>query len=257
MEKEEKYVDASRVWIEKIPKLLASRLVKKYHYSGKLSACRYSLGVFYKTDREHKFFDDTEEELIGTITYGFPKGRRVVGSIFKDDIIGNKNILELTRLCIKEGYGKNIESYVISQSFRWLKKHAPKIKVLVSYADPDQNHSGFVYQATNWLYQGSGAFQMAPTFSLKLNEEDEWMHSRNVYGRWGSSNVEHLKKKIGHTFWLKKEAEKLRYIYFLGSKKEKKLFMSNIKHKLFPYPKDTNYKAEITKVEVTKGIFDE
>ena len=98
---------------------------------------------------------------------------------------------------------------------------------------------------------------MAPTFSLKISEDGDWIHSRTVYSVYGSSNVEHLKKKIGHTFWLKKEAEKHRYIYFLGSKKEKKLFMSNIKHKLFPYPKDTNYKAEITKVEVTKGIFDE
>ena len=84
MDKEEKYVDSSRVWIEKIPKQLASKLVQKYHYSGNLSACRHALGVFYKTNKEHKFFDDTEEELIGTLTYGFPKGRRVVGSIFKD-----------------------------------------------------------------------------------------------------------------------------------------------------------------------------
>ncbi len=52
MEKEEKYVEASRVWIEKIPKLLASKLVEKYHYSHRLSSCRYPLGVFYQTIRK-------------------------------------------------------------------------------------------------------------------------------------------------------------------------------------------------------------
>ena len=124
-----------------------------------------------------------------------------------EDIIGNRNILELTRLCVKNGFGSNIESYAISQSFKWLKKYAPDVKVLISYADPEQNHSGFIYQATNWLYQGQGAFQAAPTYALRLEEDSDWMHSRNVYSRYGSSNVEHLKKQIGHTFWLKKEAE--------------------------------------------------
>ncbi len=98
---------------------------------------------------------------------------------------------------------------------------------------------------------------MAPTYSLRLNEDDDWMHSRNVYGRWGSSNVEHLKKQIGHTFWLKKEAEKHRYLYFICNKKENKIFMKNLKHKLFPYPKDSSHKAEITKVEVINEVFNE
>ena len=249
------YVDTSRVSLDRIPKKVSAKIVSKYHYSGKLSSCRYALGLYYKTDNQHKFFDDTEEHLIGTLTYGFPKGRRVVGSIFNEDIIGNRNILELTRLCVKNGFGSNIESYAISQSFKWLKKYAPDVKVLISYADPEQNHAGFIYQATNWLYQGQGAFQAAPTYALRLEEDGEWMHSRNVYSRYGSSNVEHLKKQIGHTFWLKKEAEKHRYIYFLGNKRENKVFMKSLKHKLFPYPKEANSTAEIQKIEVINESF--
>ena len=69
---------------------------------------------------------------------------------------------------------------------------------------------------------------------------------------------EHLKKQIGHTFWLKKEAEKHRYLYFLGNKKENKLFMNTIKHPLLPYPKEALNKAEVIKYEVdNKGIYNE
>ena len=218
--------DISKVLLRPIQKPLARSIIEKNHYSGRLSSCRYALGVFYQPGNEHKFFDELEEKLIGCITYGFPIGRRVLGSIFKEDLkLTTKSILELTRLFIHDGYGKNIESYVISQSFKWLKKNAPNIKVLISYADPEQNHAGGIYQATNWLYQGCGDIQMAPTFSLKIEEDGEWIHSRTVYSMYGSSNAEHLKNRIGHTFWLKKEAEKHRYLFFLGSRKEKKLLL--------------------------------
>ena len=234
--------DTSKVLLRPIQKPLARSIIEKNHYSGRLSSCRYALGVFYQPGNQHKFFDELEEKLVGCITYGFPIGRRVLGSIFKEDLeLTTKNILELTRLFIHDGYGKNIESYVISQSFKWLKKNAPDIKVLISYADPEQNHAGGIYQATNWLYQGCGDIQMAPTFS----------------SLYGSSNVEHLKKQIGHTFWLKKEAEKHRYLYFLGNKKENKLFITTLNHPLLSYPKDALNKSEVTKHEVNnKGFYE-
>jgi len=255
---EESYVDTSKVSLRLIPKPLARSFIEKNHYSGRLSSCRYPIGIFYQSDNEHKFFDEKEEKLIGAIAYGFPIGRRVLGSIFKEDLeLTTKNILELTRLVIYDGYGKNIESYVISQSFKWLKENASDVKVLVSYADPEQNHAGGIYQATNWLYQGCGAIQMAPTFSLKIEENGEWIHSRTVYSMYGSSNAEHLKRQIGHTFWLKKEAEKHRYLYFLGSKKDNRLFINNLKHPQLPYPKGAFNKAEVTKHKVKeKGFYD-
>ena len=255
---EKSYVDTSKVSLRLISKPLAKTFVEKNHYSGRLSSCRYPIGIFYQSEEEHKFFDEMDEKLIGVIAYGFPIGRRVLGSIFTDTMeLTTKNILELTRLVIYDGYGKNIESYVISQSFKWLQKHASDVKVLISYADPEQNHSGAIYQATNWLYQGCGAIQMAPTFSLKIEKDGEWIHSRTVYSMYGSSNVEHLKRQIGHTFWLKKEAEKHRYLYFLGSKKDKRLFISNLKHPQLPYPKGAFNKAEVTKHKVEeKGFYD-
>ena len=64
------------------------------------------------------------------------------------------------------------------------------LKVLISYADPEQSHDGAIYQATNWIYQGCGDFQMAPTYSLRLKEDDDWMHSRNVYSKFGSNSYE-------------------------------------------------------------------
>ena len=245
----ESYVDKTKISLRPDHKKLAKDMIVKNHYSKKFSACRYTLGVFNKST-EHKFFGGETEDFIGVACYGFPVGRRVIGSIFKEEIIENKNILELKRLFIHDGYGKNIESYVISSSFKWLKQYASDIKVLISYADPEQSHDGAIYQATNWIYQGCGDFQLAPTYSLRLKEGDDWMHSRNVYSKFGSAAPEKLKKSIGHDFWLKKEASKHRYIYFLGNKKENRHFKKMMKHPIMDYPKNYKHDVEITKVEV-------
>jgi len=245
----ESYVDKSRVSIRPIDKRIARDMIEKNHYSGRLSSCRYPLGLFYEEDSQHQFFDKNEK-LIGVACYGFPVGRRVVGSIFSEEVIQNKNILELTRLFIHDGYGKNIESLAISLSFKWMKEFAENIKVLISYADPEQSHDGAIYQATNWIYQGCGDFQLAPTYSLRVNEDDDWMHSRSVYSKYGSAAPENLKKAIGRDFWLKKEASKHRYIYFLGNKRENRHFKKMMKHPMMDYPKNYVHDVTITKITV-------
>ena len=47
----ESYVDKSKVSLRPVNKKLAKDMIEKYHYSGVMSACRYTLGVFYKSDR--------------------------------------------------------------------------------------------------------------------------------------------------------------------------------------------------------------
>ena len=251
------YCDTSKVSIREIPKSTAKKLIKKYHYTHSFSSCRYALGIFYEVGSQHKFFDDVDEKLIGCHSYGYPVGRSVVGSIFKDEtILKTNNILELTRLFIHDGFGKNIESYSISQSFKWIKEHAEDIKVLVSYADPTVKHNGSIYQATNWIYQGAG-LNLMPNYSVSLTKPYEWIHSRTVFSRFGSHNIEKLKDAIGHTFWRMRELEKHRYVYFLGNKKENKLFISNLKYPKLTYPKVSEIKIEIQKFEVKeKGFYE-
>ena len=158
--------------------------------------------------------------------------------------------MELTRLFIFDDYGKNTESVVLSKTFNWLKQYANGIKVLVSYSDPEQGHLGIIYQATNWIYQGN-SIRLMPNYAIRLTEDGTWMHSRNVTTKFGSHNLEKLKKAVGHTFWRKLEPEKHRYLYLLCSKKDKKRIMNTLIHKQKPYPKDAyQFYPKIQKIEV-------
>ena len=136
---EENFVDISRVTVREISKVVARDFIEKYHYTKKFSSTRYALGIFYKEDTEHVFFAGENEQLIGCMTYGHPVSNRTVNSIVDD--LELDEVLELTRLVCLDGYGKNLESFVIAQSFDWLKKNTPHIRALISYwlATPTQS----------------------------------------------------------------------------------------------------------------------
>jgi len=245
------FVDKSRVTVREISKNVARDFIERYHYTHKFSSTRYALGVFYTDDAEHAFFAGANEKLIGCMTYGHPVSNRTVDSIV--DGLELDEVLELTRLVCLDGYGKNLESFVISKSFEWMKKHDPKVKVLVSYADPEQAHTGGIYRATNWLYQGCGYSKLMPDFSIRINEDDLWTHSRTVGARWGNKSVDNLAKTIGQTFYRKEETAKHRYIYFLCGKKERKRMIKELKIPVFGYSEIKPYTQLIQKVHVKDG----
>ena len=240
----DKYCDTSKLSVRKLDRNTAKMMIVKYHYSHLWTKCSVALGLFHDTGNQHSFFDENEEKLIGVIVYGDPIGRYSGGSI--SELLDRTDVYELVRLYIHDGYGSNIESWFISQSFKWLKQNTD-IKALISYADPKEGHAGTIYQATNWLYQGN-SIRPNDTYSFKLKPDDEWIHGRTLANTYKTNDIEKLKKKIGHTFWYRVEPLKHRYIYLLKNKKQLK---NNLKHPSLPYPKVGGVGTmKVTKVEV-------
>ena len=238
---DEPYVDTSKISIREINTSVAKDMIVKNHYSHAWTMCSCAIGVFYEGEEEHQFFDGDNEKLIGCIIYGSPVGRSAANS-FSSEVKINE-VYEITRLFIHDGYGKNIESYVIGQSMKYIKKHRPQIKVILSYSDSEQGHVGGIYKATNAYYQGNGeGIQLMPNFSISLKKDPyEWIHSRTVFSKYGSHNVEKLKKAVGTTFYRKKESGKHRYFWILSNKPGRKKIIKTLKHPTKPYPKKSDY----------------
>lgn len=235
------YCDTSRVYLAPISKDIAKDIIIKKHYTHAWTACRYALGIFYKMDEVNAIGEN--DKLIGCLIYGFPVGARASTSVCEG--LTKDNILELTRLYCDDGYGSNIESFALGQSFKWLKENDKAIKVLISYADNGQEHLGGIYQATNWIYQGLNTdIALMPNYGISLsNDPYKWIHSRTVFSKWGSGNLEHLRREIGKDgykrFFRREEPPKHRYIQILAAdKKEKKELKSKLKHAVREYPKD-------------------
>jgi hypothetical protein len=61
-------------------------------------------------------------------------------------------VCELTRVALTTH--KAPTSKIVSFAIRMLKSLAPGLRLIVSFADGEQNHLGIIYQATNWVYAG-------------------------------------------------------------------------------------------------------
>ena len=252
------YCDTSKLSIRQIDKPTAKKMVVKYHYSKLWTKCSVALGLFIDTGKEHSFFDESEEKMIGVIVYGDPIGRLTGQSI--SDEIKRTEVLELTRLFIHDGYGSNIESWFISQSFNWLRKNKPEIKALISYASPVEGHSGTIYQATNWIYQGNNnrwndgwIFKFDEEARLPYTLSNRWIHGRTIFPYFKTNDPYEIQKQVNKTFWIRKELQKHRYVYILANKKHKKKIMKTLKHETLPYPKSRNTdESEIITLEPLK-----
>jgi hypothetical protein len=249
---EEKYCDTSLVYLKSINKNIAKNLIIKNHYTHKWTLCTVAYGVYYKEYVESTFFGGFNSKLIGVLVYGNSVGRNASNSI--TPLLNNNNVLELTRVWIADGYGKNIESYCIAESFRQINTDYPQIKCILSYADSEVGHTGKIYQATGFIYQGDNYVDVAlmPNYSVSLSGPPDynWIHSRTVFSKWKTHNVDKLKERIGRTFWRKKESGKHRYIKFISNKIENKKLVKSLKHPSHPYPLVGGYKEDIIEIKV-------
>ena len=153
------------------------------------------------------------KELTGVVTYGSPASPSlcigVCGPECKDMVI------ELNRLCLLHNK-KNEASYLVANSLKLL----PKPMIVVSYADTSMNPTGYVYQACNFIYTGKTV--------ARTDVDTGDKHSRHYQG------LDMSKRKQRY--------EKHRYIYFLGSKKDRRDLRKKLRYEEQSYPKTASEK---------------
>jgi hypothetical protein len=59
---------------------------------------------------------------------------------------------ELTRVALRAH--KAPVSRIVAIALKFLKKRAPALRLVVSFADPEEGHHGGIYQAMGWIYAG-------------------------------------------------------------------------------------------------------
>lgn len=198
-------------YIKKIDYKTAMQMVVKNHYLHRVAPCSFAFGLFCKQSKS----------LIGVITYGTPSSSPLrVGLCGLDE---KNNVIELTRLWVKDGTPKNTESFLIGNTIKKVNK-----EIIVSYAEIQQGHYGIVYQATNWIYTGLSAKRTNWT----LEGVDK--HSQTIADKYTASEV---RKKFGDKFSLTDRPRKHRYVFFNAKGRRKKELISKLKYEIKPYPK--------------------
>lgn len=148
-----------------------------------------------------------DDVLKGIVTFGMPASNALCFGVCGRE--HQSKVLELNRLCLMDNV-KNQSSFLVSNAIKLL----PKPSIIVSYADSGKGHVGYVYQATNFLFTGT------------TKERTDMFAGEGKHSRHGTSNGERQLRTAKH-----------RYVYFHGSKTEKKLLIKSLNYKVMPYPK--------------------
>lgn len=170
---------AKEIIIKVLPSKIANDFVKKHHYSGKVvNNSQLHFGCFLNG------------VLHGVMSFGCPMDKRkVLGLVVDKDgkpALWNE-MLELNRMAFDEVLPRNSESRCIAIALKLIKKKAPHIRWVLSFADGTHCGDGTIYRASGfkltgistasmielpekyWKYNGGGHYAHRMTLQSKSN----------------------------------------------------------------------------------------
>ncbi|MBO5959309.1 MAG: protein Mom [Lentisphaeria bacterium] len=135
-------------------------------------------------------------------------------------------VMELVRVALN---GKQpCTSECVGAALRQLHKDEPQVKLVVSFADMDQNHFGTIYQATNWIYLGE--MNVGERGGFIVNGKK--LHPKTIHDHKWVQSVSWLREHIDPNAQEIKTKGKRKYIWVFDKKLRKEWQKKSV-----PYPK--------------------
>ncbi len=182
-----------------------------FHYAKAVPAVQYGYNIY--TDNG---------DWCGVVCFGGGATPRI-GSPYG---LFQGEVLELVRVALN---GKQTAtSQCVAAALRELRKDSPVTRLVVSYADVDQGHTGTIYQATNWIYEGLKNKGQRGAFLVNGHR----MHPKTVYSKGWRQSVEWLRENVDPEAAMVRTEGKHKYLFCFDRKLRKKLLKTSQ-----PYPK--------------------
>lgn len=224
--------------IKVIPASVANPFVKKHHYSGKVVAnSQVHFGAFLDGD------------LHGVLSYGCSMDKKKTMALVEGT--GWNEFLELNRMAFDDYLPRNSESYCIARTIKMIKKQAPQIKWIISFADGCSCGDGTIYRASNFVLTG---IKVNKTIILMPNGDKIADLNLNLQLDSVKQKYDRMcgldpKKRYRASDYVKGGAKhlpgfQLRYVYFIDPSYRKRLSVPEI-----PFSKIDEYGAGMYKGE--------
>lgn len=208
---------AKEIIVKVIPPQVANPFVKAHHYSGKVVPnSQLHFGAFL------------DGKLHGVLSYGCSMSKKLTMNLVEGT--GWNEFLELNRMAFDDYLPRNSESYCIGKTLRMIKKQAPHIKWVISFADGTQCGDGTIYRASNFVLTG-----INKNTSIILLPNGKTICGSTIGSHPNAIEIKQACQELGIPFkrytvadWIKMGAKKmagyqLRYVYFLDKRCKDKL----------------------------------
>lgn len=215
---------AKEIEIRVITPQIANPYIKKHHYSGKIvNNSILHFGAFL------------DGKLHGVLSYG--------SSLDKSKIMGLvcdtkwNEFIELNRMAFDDYLPRNSESFCIAKTIRMIKKNAPQIKWIISFADACSCGDGTIYRASNFVLTGinkntnlvvlpNGEKIHKMTLESNPTKPRKELNGRSYYDVTGG--IYNFDKYIDFVGGKRLVGYQLRYIYFIDKESREKLTVPEI-----------------------------
>jgi hypothetical protein len=184
---------------------------ERWHYTGSLPSAGVRIGVW------------EGGQFAGVILFGIGAGRSTDGR--KYGLASAYEVAELVRVALKPGHVHPV-SRCVAIAIRMLRRQSPKLRLLISFADPAQGHHGGVYQAGGWVYAGT-----TPTDRVFI-VRGERRHPKTIHSNGWRQNVEWLRAHVDPNARCETTPGKHRYLMPLDDE-----MRSRVAPLARPYPK--------------------
>lgn len=200
---------AKDILLKPISSRRANRSVKRLHYSGKVcNNSQLHIGVFLNGSLE------------GVMQFGPPLDKRKVLPLVEDTEWNG--MMELNRMAFSDRLPRNSESRAISVAMKLMKKHAPDVEWILSFADATQCGDGAIYRASGFVLTS-----VKPNSTMLRMPDGSVIADKTLNDRIGPDG-----KTL--TFHAKQAGAKplagyqLRYVYFLNPEARARLTVPEI-----------------------------
>jgi hypothetical protein len=233
-------MSAKDLIVKGIPATQAREFIRRYHYSGKVDTrSQLHLGVFWN------------DRLEGVMQFGPSLDKAKSQPLVKDT--SWNGFIELHRLAFSDRLPKNSESRAISVALKMLKKNAPHVEWILSYADGTQCGDGTIYRAS-----GFDLIKITPNKSMwrmpdgevicKIILEPGFSHgsteggnsAKMRYGKTGTESSGAFLKRVGAECL---GGYQLKYIYFLNPEAKDRLTVPILPYSAIAEAGATMYKG--------------
>lgn len=189
----------------------ANELVKRLHYSGKVvQNSQIHIGVFLSGNLE------------GAMQFGPSLDKRKIQGLVADTAW--HEFIELNRMAFSDKLPRNSESRALAIAMRLLRKHAPQLKWVITFADGAQCGDGTIYRAAGFILTGIKENNQIIEFPDGYRETraeltgTSWATIRAVAARYNANITGGASLKPFLDVGAKPVAGyMLRYIYFIDS----------------------------------------
>jgi len=230
-------VDTSEVKVVPIDWKEARKFITTYEWAGNMGTSKHCFGLFIA------------DRLASVVCYGPPVAPTRYASILGKEL--SKSVMQLCRGASTHWAPKWAPSKLVSHSLKILRR-AQRTNIVVAYADAQAGEIGTIYQACNAFYLGETSSGGGKRYIIKGHSYDP----RKVVKKFGSRARGHL-LRIDPSYKEIPIKPKHRYVFVLGSKKERKEILGRIKPLISEYPKRKTLVAMPPVYETARVIYEQ